>query len=54
MDIQLGGLDAYTDDIWEKLPEDKYSFKENRENPLSESIFHEIGSVLHSLGKNRL
>ncbi|KAF2175189.1 hypothetical protein K469DRAFT_702879 [Zopfia rhizophila CBS 207.26] len=45
MDIQLSGLDAYTDDIWEKLPEDRYAFKYHRENPLPDNVFDEIGNI---------
>jgi hypothetical protein len=39
LDIQPGGLDAYTDDIWEKLLKTNTSFKDNRENPLSEGTW---------------
>jgi hypothetical protein len=45
MDVKLGGLEAYTDDIWDRIPDDVSAFKDHEINPTDESTYDEIGYV---------
>jgi hypothetical protein len=45
MVVQLGGLDAYTDDVWERLPSDTFAFQRHREDPVEDSTFEDIGNI---------
>jgi len=43
MDIQLAGLEAYTDDVWDWLPSDASAFTINNGNPVDETHLAAIG-----------
>jgi hypothetical protein len=41
-DIKLAGLEAFTDDVWQQVPDHRDAFRDDREDPLDEARFEKL------------
>ncbi|KAI0467027.1 hypothetical protein F4859DRAFT_526091 [Xylaria cf. heliscus] len=43
--MQLAGLEAFTDDVWQQVPDHRVAFREYHENPLDNAQFEKLRQI---------